>query len=120
MQRLAIGHLPNLLAATEAIRNDERVLCRASDSRKERALAASNGNVVMIFFKTECAGHAATPGIEHLKIEAVFFQQFVVALHFHERFVMTMAVKEGLARESGRLVIGCKFLEELSKGECLF
>src|SRR5919109_4217038 len=119
MQRMAIGQLPNLFTATKAVRDDERIFRCASNVGKQRALAASDGNAVMVFLETECAGHAATARIENLKIETSFFQQFIVALQFHDRLVMTMAMQERPARQLRRLVVGRELLKELCERECL-
>src|SRR5437773_3506951 len=48
MQRLAIGSLPDLFTATEAVCDDERVLCGTPNLGKKHLLAARDGDIVMI------------------------------------------------------------------------
>ena len=59
----------------------------------------------MIFFEAERAGHAATAGVEQLKIELHLFQQLLFSVEFHDGFVMAVPVDDRLAVQLGRLVM---------------
>src|SRR5437867_3225440 len=53
VERLAVRHLLDLLAATEAVANDERVMPRLPHRRQENQFAAAERNVVMVLLESE-------------------------------------------------------------------
>ena len=59
MQRVAASGLLDLFAATEAIGDDERTGRGLARCRQNHQFAYRHGNIVVLFFKTEGAGHAA-------------------------------------------------------------
>src|SRR5438270_11428684 len=63
MQRLPAGGLLDLLATTEAVCDDQGLARGLSNLRKQQALADAHGDLVVIAFESECAGHPAASGI---------------------------------------------------------
>ena len=61
--------MADLLAAAEAVGQDERPAAGASHRRQKPLLPDLHGNAVMFAFKAEGAGHAAATGIQDFKIK---------------------------------------------------
>src|SRR5207253_5226558 len=100
MERLSPGGLLGLLAATESVGDDQRVAFCFANARKQHALADPHRNVVMLRLKAERAGHTAASGIEMFEIEPDFLQRGFLRLELHDRFVMAMALDNGLALQA--------------------
>jgi hypothetical protein len=62
MKSAAAGALRNLFPAGESVGDNDGVGRRLADGRQERALAYLRRNLMMVFFKTESAGHSAAAG----------------------------------------------------------
>src|SRR3954469_1196450 len=119
MQRTAAGLLGDLLAATEARGNDQGVLRSLAHGGEEHLLAHRDRDVVALpLLEAEGAGHAAAAGVEHLQIEPEIAQHLHRVVHVEDRFLMAMAVEQGLAlqlREIDRVLLD----EEFAEGEDL-
>src|SRR5437899_12009244 len=61
MQRLPPRTLRNLLAATEAVSNDQRIRRSLSHSRQQFEFPNGHRHFVLLFLKPERPRHAATP-----------------------------------------------------------
>src|SRR4051794_39555422 len=66
VQRVATRRLLDLFPAAKAVGDDQRIRIEISNSRKQHALAACDRDVIVLFFKSECARHAAAAGVGHL------------------------------------------------------
>ena len=115
MQGLTISHLANLFAATESVCDDQRFFPCTPNNRKEHALTATDRNIVMVLLKTEPARHTAAARVNDLKIKAESVEQFRVALHFHNRLMMAMAVHERFSCESWNPMVRREFVEKLGE-----
>src|SRR5260370_36995988 len=62
--------LSDLLAATEAVGDDEPVLRSLADGRKEFEFADGDGDVEFFRFETKRASHPAASGSRALKVDA--------------------------------------------------
>src|SRR5213593_2967826 len=100
MQCLPAGRLLDLLAATESVGDDQRIAFCLAHARKQHALADTHRDVVMFRLKAERAGHAAASGIEMFEVEPDFLQREFFRLELHDRFVMAMALHNGLALQA--------------------
>jgi hypothetical protein len=61
MQGVTVGALGNLLLATEAVGNNQLIVCRVPHFRQEHAFATFNRHILVIArFKPKSAGHSAT------------------------------------------------------------
>src|SRR5690349_3187855 len=97
MEGLAAGELGDLLAAGEAIGDDERVGAGAADGGQERALSDPNRDVVVVLLETEGAGHAAAAGVEDFEVEAEAAQERFLGVHRQDSLLLAMALDEGFA-----------------------
>lgn len=84
--------LKNLLTATEAIGNDECVRQRLAHSRQQHAFAGGLRDRVFVTFEAKGPGHTATSRIKRLQFGAHFTNERFGVCHFHERFLMAVAV----------------------------
>ncbi len=66
MERSNVGGVGDLMSATKAASNDSRSGGMATDGREEAVLTNLHGNIVMLFFVAEGAGHAAAAGVDLL------------------------------------------------------
>src|SRR5438045_3731904 len=94
------GRLLDLLAATETVGNDEGIGSRLARPRQQDALADPHRDIVMLRFEPERAGHATASGVEMLEIQSHPAQHKLLWLEFHDRFVMTMPLHDGLALQA--------------------
>src|SRR5919197_1385424 len=92
MHRGAAGGLCDLLAAAEAVSDDDRVDCRTAYSWQENALATPHRDVVVLALEAEGASHAATPGIELLDLESELREQRQLVVHLHDCLVVAVPV----------------------------
>ena len=51
--------LRDLFATAEAVANDDGLICRIADSGEKNTFGKLLGQIELVFFKTEGAGHAA-------------------------------------------------------------
>src|SRR5437868_717653 len=85
----------DLLAAAEAIGENERRQRRILHLGKELAFSAGHRDLIVALLEAERAGHAAAPGVEHAAVEAELFEEtllgagsgqgLLVAVHLDER-----------------------------------
>jgi hypothetical protein len=99
MQRLAIGALSDLFAATEAVGDDQPVRRSFADGGKKFEFADCDRNVVFLSLEAELASHAAATGGGALEVDAEAAQDGLLGRHLHDGFVMAVAVEECLAVE---------------------
>src|SRR5690606_23870829 len=70
VERAAVRGLADLLAATEPVRDDDRVLAGLADRWQQHALAGADRDLVLLRLEAERAGHAAAAGVEDLEVQA--------------------------------------------------
>ena len=70
VQRVTIGALGDLLAATETVGDDERFRSSGADRGEQLEFADVLRNCVFLFFKTKRTGHAATARCRRVEVEA--------------------------------------------------
>src|SRR5262245_19047906 len=73
----------------------------------------------MPILESECASHPAAAGVWHFIMYADFLKYLFFGIHFHEGFVMTVAVNKRRCIELGRTKIGSFLVEELTEQERL-
>ena len=101
MQRVAVSFLGNLLAATEAVGNDEPVGGGLADGGEKFQLSDGFRNFVLLFFEAEGPGHSATSRGGRGELDAHAAQHGFLGSHLHDGLVMAVAVDERLARQLG-------------------
>ena len=89
--------MSDLLAATEAVGEDQPVWWGSADGGEELKLSNGDGHVVLVMFEAKRTGHAAAAGRGSLEVDADAAQDSLFGGHFHEGFVVTVAVKDGFA-----------------------
>src|SRR5437016_1868871 len=100
----------NLFAATEAVGDDELVWFCFSHTRKQNSFAALHGDfVVLAFFESERAGHAATAGIQNLEIQPDALEDLFLRRDSKRAPVVAMDVDERVLTQAGQAVIFCGF-----------
>jgi hypothetical protein len=105
MEGFSIRKLRDLLAAAEAVGNNESITVRLADSRQQSSLPHFPGYFVMLFLKTKRTGHTATARIENFVMEAEPFENFLLLVKSHYRAVMTVSLHKGFAVEFGHGII---------------
>src|SRR4029077_2532962 len=103
MQRLAAGGLDNLLAATEAVGDDQCVARGVANLWQQDSLADAHGDLVVIALESERAGHSAASGVRLLDIESDLAHYLQLGLELHDRRVMTMRLHERFALQARQL-----------------
>src|SRR5690606_26627961 len=104
VERAAVRGLADLLAATEPVRDDDRVLAGLADRWQQHALAGADRDLVLLRLEAERAGHAAAAGVEDLEVQADPRQELLLGVEVHDRLVMAMAVDDGACAEPRRFV----------------
>ncbi|MDQ6878435.1 MAG: hypothetical protein M3082_12245, partial [Candidatus Dormibacteraeota bacterium] len=105
MQRAALGSLADLLLATEAVGDNERVGFGLAHCWQQRALATGERDIAMLAaLEAEGTGHAAAAWLRHVEVKAHLFQQRGLILHTHDRFVVAVTVDQRLAMKRRGLV----------------
>src|SRR5271165_709774 len=94
MQGVPGRSLSDLLAATEAVGDDQPVGGSLADRGQKLKLPNSHRNVIFIVLETEGSGHAAAARRGALKIYAQPPQHRFFRGHLHQRLVMAMAVED--------------------------
>ena len=102
MEGAAVGHLGDLLAAAEAIGDDQPVGGGAANGGEEFEFADGLGDFVFVVFEAEGAGHAAASGGGGLEGDAEAAQEGFFGGHLHDGFVVAVAVEQGFAVELGQ------------------
>ena len=119
MQGMAGRALGDLLAATEAVGDDQPVGRGLADGGEKFEFADGDRDVVLVLFKAKRAGHAAAAGSGALEVDAEAAQDGLFGGHLHERFVVAVAVEERFAVEPReREILGAGF-EEFAEQESL-
>src|SRR5215813_12946983 len=111
--------LHNLLAAAEAVGNDERVCKRPTHGRQKFELRDRERDVTLLFFEPESASHPTASGRGHFELCAHALQHRLLVRHLHDRFVMAMTVHESTSFQLGELKPLCLFLQEFTEQEDL-
>src|SRR5438309_4695560 len=101
MKGVTVCGLANLLAAAESVGDHQPVWRSLADGGEEFEFADGGGDVVLFGFKSERAGHAAAAGSWRLEINADAGEDCLFGVHFEDGLVVTMAVDDGLALQSG-------------------
>src|SRR5580692_9514797 len=99
MEGAAVGHLGDLLAAAEAIGDDQPVGGGAANGGEEFEFADGGGNFVFVALEAERSGHAAASGRGGLEVDAEAAQKRFLGGHLHDGFVMAVAVEQRFAVE---------------------
>lgn len=81
MDRPAVRRLRDLLAATEAIRDDQGIGGRATNAREQYVLSHFHGNIVVSTFVSERPRHAATTRIKKIGIHSHCAEDILGFLH---------------------------------------
>ena len=115
----AAGGLKNLLTATEAVRDDECLQRRLAHSRQQHAFTGSLRDRVFITFEAERASHTATSRVKRLQFGAHFANERFGVGHFHERFLMAVAVQQDFSRKSRGFMAGSIAFEKLAEKKVL-
>src|ERR1700722_9370785 len=104
--------LGDLLAATEAVSDDQPIGRGLAHGGKELELADGHGDVIFVAFEAEGSRHAAAAGSRSLEVDAKAAQQGFFRGHSHQRFLMAMSVKKCFASEMRkRKILGIGFKE---------
>ena len=101
VQRPALRSLRDLLAATEAVDDDQPVGRGLADGGKEFEFADGHGDVVFAVFEAEGASHATAARGGSLEVDAEAAEEGFFSGHLHHRFLMAVAVEDGLAVKLG-------------------
>ena len=109
----------DLLAATEAVGDDEPVGWGAANGREEFEFADGHGDVIFLAFEAEGAGHTAATGSGALEVDAEAAQEGLFGGHLHERFLMAVAVEDGFAVERRKQKVRGMGFDEFAKEKSL-
>ena len=107
--------LCNLLAATEAIRDNQVIDRSLPDGWKNSQFADPLRHAVMFAFKAEGAGHAAATGIENLEVPRRFFKDLALGRESHDGFMMTMSVDDRFTVDAPRAPVWPVTLQKLAQ-----
>jgi len=116
----ARGVLRDLLAATEAIGDEESVGRGAADGGQQDAFTEDLRDLEFFALEAERPGHAAAAGVEQFDLSAGAAQEVDFISHLHHGFVMAVAVEDDFrAGELRGLVVGRVADEEFAEEEGL-
>ncbi len=97
MHGLASSELTDLLAATEAIGDDDGHGSCGPDSRQQTVFGNLFGNLELVRLKSKRAGHAAAAGLDGFDRGAGLAQQgYFTGWSAEDRFVVAVAMKQNL------------------------
>ena len=116
---MAVGALRDLFAATEAVGDDQAVGRGLADRGQKFQFADRDRDVVLLFLEAERAGHAATARRWSAPVDAHLSQNRFFIGHFHQRFVMAVAMDQGLARQAWEVESGGFLLQKFAQQKCL-
>ena len=88
----AAGGLKNLLTATEAVRDDKCVQRRLTHGWQQHAFTGGLRHRVFITFEAKRPGHTTASRVKRLQFGAHFKNERFGVCHFHERFLMAVAM----------------------------
>src|SRR6185503_13170982 len=97
MHRFSPSTVHNLLAAAEAVGNDERVTLRLAYSRQQYPLTDGHRDVVFILLKAKGAGQTAAARIEQLSFKPHLFKELLLVFHSEKRLLVAVAVQQRFA-----------------------
>jgi uncharacterized Zn-binding protein involved in type VI secretion len=69
MEPTSSGQVGDLLAATEAVGDDQCVIVDRPDGRQQDTLSDGDRDVVILGLEAKRAGHSATTGVEDFEVE---------------------------------------------------
>jgi hypothetical protein len=119
VERVPIGFLRNLLAATEAIGHDQPIGRSLADGGQKFEFANGFRDAIFFFFEAECSSHAAAPGGGGGEGDAHAVENSFFRSHLHNGFVMAMSVNERSARQPGQGEISGVLLKKFTQEEDL-
>jgi hypothetical protein len=112
--------LRDLLAAAEAVGDEDGFRRGGADGGEKYALAESLRDGELIALETEGAGHAATARVEELHVGTGTAEDRNLVGHLHHGFVVAVAVEDDfLASVLRRLEIGEVAHEEFAEEQSL-
>ena len=94
MQRFPAGGLADLLAAAEAVGDDERVCVGGAHSRQQHAFGTAHRYLVLVRVETERSGHATAAGIKNLVIETEVPRHLPVSIRLQDRFSVAVRMDD--------------------------
>src|SRR5437763_7950522 len=95
MKRFAVRCLSDLLATTEAVRNNQCLLCRSTNFGQQNAFTARERDIDMLLLKSKAPGHSAAAGVWTFEFHTHFFEQFFFTIKIQKRFVVTITMYQG-------------------------
>src|SRR5579872_6445037 len=120
MERVTSGALGDLLATTESVGDDEPVVRCFAHRGEKLEFADGAGDVVVLAMEAEGSGHPTAAGSGRLEVDAEAAQERLFSGHLHHRFVVAVAVEQGLARKLRERGTSTQFLfEEFAEQESL-
>src|SRR5882762_7638933 len=119
VQRVAVGFLRDLLAATKSIRNDEPVSGSLADGGQKFEFANGFRDLVFVLLETERSRHAAASGGGSGEVDAHALQHCFLSSHFHDGLMMAMPVDKRPARQVGKREILCALIQKFAEQEDL-
>src|SRR5205823_11402231 len=119
MKRAPTRRLRDLLATTEAVRNDQRLRRRSPHRGEQDALADRLRHGERLGTEAERSGHSTAARIDRLERHAHLPEQRLFIGHLHERFVVTVADEERSEEHTSELqslaYLVCRLLLEKKK-----
>src|SRR5579863_6630736 len=115
MQRVAASPLGDLLAATEAVGDDQPVWRSFADGRQQFQFADSCRGLVFVVLETEGAGHPAASRSRSLEVDADALKQRLLGSHLHDRFMVAVPMQQRLAFEARQGRVRGMQLEEFAE-----
>src|SRR4051794_38230827 len=113
MDRMPVRELLDLGPAAEAVGEDQALGRSLANGREESSLADRDGDVVLAGLEPERARQPATPGIEHLEVEAEALQELAVGVEPHDRLLMAVPVHDRASLKPWHLPVLRVLLQEL-------
>src|SRR6266478_1091631 len=113
------GTLRDLLAATEAIRDDQGFLRGIPNSWQQDSFGHCLRHCKLVFLESERPGHSATSGIQRLHFCAQLPQQPFFMVHFHQRFLVAVAMEQDFHRALGWRIVWGVSQQKLAEQKCL-
>ena len=96
---MAARRLDDLLAAAEAIGDDQRVPGGRPHRRQQDALPTLDRDIVVVFLEAEGSGHAAAARVQDGDVQAQPREHGLLVRQPHNGFVVAVAVHHGLTRQ---------------------
>src|SRR5437764_779476 len=118
MQRLTPGALLDLLAATEAVRDDLDLRRGRAHGREQHALADRLRDLVLALLEPERARHAAAAGRDDLVIQPEPVEELALAIGADDGVLVTMQVHQRLLAMRARRLAAVR-REEVTEEDAL-